>query len=315
MTARRPDMPSQANDPLVLHAWVDESIRVAGPGEGLYVLAAAVTHVRCEAIRGDLRQLLLKGQRRLHWRDEGSSRRRKISERIAGLDIAAVVVVGTPVARKKQGRARRICLERLLHSSASSASSAYGWRSAPSPSTARTTRCLPDDLKSAARRARPAPRGGDAVAPRCCRRCGSGGSGRQQRIPDRHPSGRHRDQHQRALSSAKAGSRRPAGIPASTSRQPQVPSHLHDPGQTRSTSGIPDSATAAGSTPSSCPPSCTDADTDPLRYQLAVARRAHPRRRNDRCACPSPTAASSSPTALVDSTTWRPPAARPSPGC
>jgi len=29
--------------------------------------------------------------------------------------MAAVVVVGTPVARKKQERARRICLERLLH--------------------------------------------------------------------------------------------------------------------------------------------------------------------------------------------------------
>jgi len=45
MTARRPDMPSQADDPLVPNACVDESIRVAGPGEGVYVLAAAVTHV------------------------------------------------------------------------------------------------------------------------------------------------------------------------------------------------------------------------------------------------------------------------------
>ncbi len=54
-------------------------------------------------------------QQRLHWRDEDAPRRRKVVSLVAGADLAAVVVVGAPVDRKKQERARRICMERLLH--------------------------------------------------------------------------------------------------------------------------------------------------------------------------------------------------------
>lgn len=58
--------------------------------------------------------LRLPGQNKLHWHDEGTSRRAKISAAIAGCDISAVVVVGIPMAAVKQERARVKCLERLL---------------------------------------------------------------------------------------------------------------------------------------------------------------------------------------------------------
>lgn len=96
-------------------AFVDESMRLTLDDQGAYLMAAVVVEVaRCEEIRQVLRSLLYKRQERLHWRDEEAPRRTKIAEALGGLDVAATVVIGTPLAKKKQERARRKCLETLL---------------------------------------------------------------------------------------------------------------------------------------------------------------------------------------------------------
>lgn len=96
-------------------AFVDESMRLTPDDQGTYLLAAVVAEAaRCEEIRQVLRSLLYKRQERLHWRDEEEPRRTKIAEVMGGIDVAATVVIGTPLAKKKQERARRKCLEVLL---------------------------------------------------------------------------------------------------------------------------------------------------------------------------------------------------------
>ncbi|MGB8019922.1 MAG: hypothetical protein WCF04_01700 [Candidatus Nanopelagicales bacterium] len=97
-----------------LHAWVDESMRLT-PHEGTYILAAVVCDPTCtDDTRDQMRALLLRGQSRLHWHDERNDRRSTIAASIASIDMAALVVVGTPVATAKQERARRLCMEVLL---------------------------------------------------------------------------------------------------------------------------------------------------------------------------------------------------------
>jgi RNase H-fold protein (predicted Holliday junction resolvase) len=73
-----------------------------------------VETARIGEIRQILRSLLYQRQARLHWRDEEALRRTKIAEAIGGLDLAATVVIGMPLAKSKQERARRKCLEALL---------------------------------------------------------------------------------------------------------------------------------------------------------------------------------------------------------
>ncbi|MQA83586.1 MAG: DUF3800 domain-containing protein [Streptosporangiales bacterium] len=100
---------------VALHAYVDESMRIRADGSDVFVLAAALIPAgECEEIREEMRQLLLRGQRQLHWRLEGSVRRRKIVKQIASLDVQHRVVVGSPLPPRRQERARRVCLERLL---------------------------------------------------------------------------------------------------------------------------------------------------------------------------------------------------------
>lgn len=98
-----------------LSAWVDERMDVGDNNDGRYTLAAVIgDDTSCEAIRADLRSLLLRRQPRLHWRDENISRRTKIVDLISRTDVTAVVVVGTPMIASRQERARRVCMERLL---------------------------------------------------------------------------------------------------------------------------------------------------------------------------------------------------------
>jgi hypothetical protein len=100
-----------------LHAWVDESMHVAGNSldEGVYLLAATVADVNQLAdIRDRLRGLIIGANQRLHWRDESSKRRRTIAATIAEYEIAHTVVIGTPLNERKQERARRICMELML---------------------------------------------------------------------------------------------------------------------------------------------------------------------------------------------------------
>lgn len=99
-------------------AWVDESIIVTKNADdlpGVYVMAAAIADpLACESTRDALRALVPARQSRIHWRDEDPGRRSAIVKTIADLDLIAIVTVGTPVNPKKQERARRCCLERLL---------------------------------------------------------------------------------------------------------------------------------------------------------------------------------------------------------
>lgn len=100
-----------AEDPLV--AYVDESSRRIGDSR-IYLMAAALCRSSsCEAMREELRTLLLRGQSRLHWRDESEARRTTITAALARMDLRSLVVVAAPVVEGKQERARRICIETL----------------------------------------------------------------------------------------------------------------------------------------------------------------------------------------------------------
>jgi hypothetical protein len=94
-----------------LHAWLDESMHVQA---GLYLLAAAVTEADCEPIRDTLRSLLEDGQDRLHWGPESPARRAKISATVGTINMAAVVVIGMPMPKRNQERARAICIESMM---------------------------------------------------------------------------------------------------------------------------------------------------------------------------------------------------------
>ncbi|MFG1816345.1 hypothetical protein ACGFIF_21495 [Kribbella sp. NPDC049174] len=107
---------SPAPDPPLV-TWVDESVVVGDDHRpGAYTLAAVIADdAATEGLREELRALTERKIVRLHWVAESTKRRDLISETIARLGIVAVVVVGTPVHRQKQERARRCCLERLLY--------------------------------------------------------------------------------------------------------------------------------------------------------------------------------------------------------
>ncbi|MFC4063245.1 hypothetical protein ACFOWE_33610 [Planomonospora corallina] len=93
-------------------AYVDESMRVSA---GLYLMAAVLVPPACaEVYRMALRGLLLRNQRRLHWRDEKDRRRTQLAETVGALGPSGIVIVGTGLDRGRQERARRKCMERLL---------------------------------------------------------------------------------------------------------------------------------------------------------------------------------------------------------
>jgi hypothetical protein len=98
--------------PIAKTAFADESLRVRN---GLYVLAAVVVaDDQTEHHREALRALLYRGQRRLHWRDESTTRRNQIIGAARRLPHTGAVVIATGMAPKRQERARRKCIERLL---------------------------------------------------------------------------------------------------------------------------------------------------------------------------------------------------------
>jgi hypothetical protein len=106
------------NEDFALHAWTDESMQFPqrSGGIGYYLLAAAVADpAACTPIRDSMRELVLSGATRLHWRDESGPRRAKIASAIGGHDLANLVIVGAPVDPRRQERARRLCMERLIH--------------------------------------------------------------------------------------------------------------------------------------------------------------------------------------------------------
>jgi GTP cyclohydrolase III len=77
--------------PIRKTAYIDESMRVH---QGLYVLVAVtVADTDAEAHRDALRALLLRGQTRLHWRDESTQRRSRLITDVPALPHTRVVVI------------------------------------------------------------------------------------------------------------------------------------------------------------------------------------------------------------------------------
>jgi hypothetical protein len=98
--------------PVARTAYVDESSRVRA---GLYLLASViVADQQADRHREALLGLLHRGQRRLHWRDESSKRRALLVRAVRQLPCTGVVVTATGVTPRRQERARRKCIERLL---------------------------------------------------------------------------------------------------------------------------------------------------------------------------------------------------------
>ncbi|KNC19890.1 hypothetical protein AC792_03690 [Arthrobacter sp. RIT-PI-e] len=98
-----------------LHAWVDESMRGVTGDQGMYLLGAVVADpAECEPTRDELRAVLPKGARKLHWTDMGEREKKQVTGLVCGLDVAHMVVIGTPLNLKKQEKARAKCMERLL---------------------------------------------------------------------------------------------------------------------------------------------------------------------------------------------------------
>lgn len=82
---------------------------------GIYVLAAAISHEDRgrDELGGVLRALVPGPEPRLHWHSELASTRMRVIDTIAELPLEHVVV-RAGVDPKRQERARRKCLERLL---------------------------------------------------------------------------------------------------------------------------------------------------------------------------------------------------------
>lgn len=98
-----------------LIAWIDESASDSAADPGTYIMAAAITEgSQIESVRSVMSGLLLRGQLKLHWRDERSSRQRAITQAIADLGIEHLVVVTTPHSSQRPERRRRLTLEVLL---------------------------------------------------------------------------------------------------------------------------------------------------------------------------------------------------------
>ncbi|MGO1320960.1 MAG: hypothetical protein ACTII7_13320 [Galactobacter sp.] len=86
-----------------LREWIDEfHVTIANPAN-------------CEHAREVLRRLRPGRARRLHWKDSDQRSRRRISTAVAELNLMHSVVIGVPLDQQRQERARRLCMQRLLH--------------------------------------------------------------------------------------------------------------------------------------------------------------------------------------------------------
>ncbi|MFG1638592.1 hypothetical protein ACGFKX_27600 [Pseudonocardia alni] len=75
--------------------------------------AALIEREDEEAARAAVAALRLRGQRKLHWRDEDRSRRKLLTEAIAALPALHLIVVKVDITAASERR-RRLCLARLL---------------------------------------------------------------------------------------------------------------------------------------------------------------------------------------------------------
>lgn len=93
-----------------LFVYVDESVR-----SGRYVLCCVLVDAeRAGGLRRKLRQLLLPGQRKLHFKKEGARRRRELLDAFGDLDVRATAYVCRMRLGRDESAARAICLERAV---------------------------------------------------------------------------------------------------------------------------------------------------------------------------------------------------------
>ncbi|MGH2929980.1 MAG: hypothetical protein ACRDL8_17390, partial [Solirubrobacteraceae bacterium] len=96
-----------------MNAYVDESLR-QGPSGICVVVAALVAPAEAERTRRRMRSLLLKGQKRFHWREESDPKRAAMIDACCGLPVVGIAYACLSVDRNRQERARVRCLERML---------------------------------------------------------------------------------------------------------------------------------------------------------------------------------------------------------
>lgn len=92
-----------------VHAFVDESQR-----ERIYLVATTIVDPgHLAGVRRELRALLLRGQRELHFKKESEARRKKIADEVAGMPIEAHVYSRLCPRRSESAAARRACLAQI----------------------------------------------------------------------------------------------------------------------------------------------------------------------------------------------------------
>lgn len=98
-----------------LLAYVDETMSDSRKDPGTYVLAAGVCHpTELSQIRASMLGLKLRGQQKVHWRDESDKRKAAIIATVSALPLSHVVVIRDQMEGARPERRRRLCLERLL---------------------------------------------------------------------------------------------------------------------------------------------------------------------------------------------------------
>ncbi|MBQ9001466.1 MAG: hypothetical protein IJ087_06400 [Eggerthellaceae bacterium] len=96
-------------------AYGDESIRMAGTPP-FYMMGVALIPDSTQIGPELFGRILPKGSKKLHWRDMNEGLQRKSLRLLSGMERADLVVIASPLAGRKQERARRKCLEALLPS-------------------------------------------------------------------------------------------------------------------------------------------------------------------------------------------------------
>lgn len=98
-----------------LTAFVDESEPDRRFDPDSYMLAAALCpQDEADPARAVLAALRMRGQKKLHWRDEQAARRAALVEAVAALPLTHVVVVRDGRPGEASERRRRHCLERMV---------------------------------------------------------------------------------------------------------------------------------------------------------------------------------------------------------
>ncbi|MBT2487385.1 hypothetical protein J7E96_02275 [Streptomyces sp. ISL-96] len=107
-------LPSRATEPGP-RAFCDESLRCRADGAGIYMLAAVLLSPhRVQHARDTMASLLLRGQRKLHWRDESARRRLLLTRRTSSVEPEIVIATWCRMDNAHQERARGKAMQSLL---------------------------------------------------------------------------------------------------------------------------------------------------------------------------------------------------------